>query len=171
MAYPDHLISRAHKRITRRTGDITVSTVANTWEELAAEPGGPGTGGLDLTLAQVEAGDDVEVWLVAMLSGAAVTSYLDVRTMVGGLPITSVASEAAAVATVPPHSSWYAEASRTITLGPPKILTLGAADIVDGAVTLRPYIANSATTARVVYAGTNYDFTFAARVLGPAQAN
>lgn len=166
MAYPRFNRSRQFKQVSRNAGSMTVSTVANVWEELAAESGGPGTGGFDLTLKEVQPGDVLEAGFSTFLGNQAGAMMLDVRTMVSGTPVSSLSN----ISLNSLGSPWYATASQLIHLGAPIFYTVGAPDLLNNTCTLRPYVLGQTTTARTVYADATYRFQFWVRNNGPAQA-
>lgn len=170
MAYPRFQLSRNFKFVTRSAGDITVNTSAGTWEELAAETGGPGTGGFDLALA-CQVGDVIEGGFAALVQSVAVDLLLDIKTIVSSAPVNSFVTQGANDAVAPPYGPWYAPGATTVHFGAPMHYTVVSGDIASGLVTFRPYATTLAATSRTVYAGSNHLFQFFVKNLGPVDPN
>jgi hypothetical protein len=171
MAYPRSRASRAHKKVERTAGSVTLNAAATTaWEEVAAESGGPGTGGFDIVLAG-QVGDDVEVAMSALLGNEAVTVFFDIAFMVSGAPAGWVgATGASGDAGV---QAWRCEsgAFQKANGGDLKTLTSGLI-ATTGLITLRPYFrAGTAATAKTLFASAANPFRWWAKNLGPPDPN
>lgn len=161
MAYPRFRQSRAHKRIRYVSGSITLNQTA--WTDLVA------AGALDIVL-RAQVGDDLEYGLSGIIGNTAVESYFDVVTVVSGAPVNSFA-QAGPVVPIGTGaygvSGWYTSASRQDTLSGSAWYTVVAGDLSGGKVTLRPRYADSAATARTLFASANNPFLLTAKNLGP----
>lgn len=124
------------KKATFDSGSPSISST--TWAEAASATGGPGPGGWDLTLSEVQAGDEIRFGLRALISNAAPVMLLDVATVVGGT-LTNAFSKAGAFTTAVSPTFLYVPGGVTenvLTEFPP--YTVVAGDIENGwDVTLR----------------------------------
>ena len=165
MAYPRFIRSKQLKKIHDVAGDITVSANA-TWEELAGESGGPGSGGLDIELTENQAGDIVQVTMGVKANSAAVVLDFDVASIVSSSPVNYVSTGTATAGGIPGLNcatgvDAYVSASM--------FFELQAGDLSGLSLTLRPYVRGSSATTRVVNANSTTGLHFAAVNLGPAQ--
>lgn len=170
MAYPRGQLSRNFKFVSRNAGDITVNTPINTWQELAAETGGPGTGNFDLIIS-AQIGDVIACGVNMLVQSTAVDLFLDFKTMVSGSPVNSVVAQGLTATTTPPYGPWYAAASTLSRLAGDILYTVTTSDVPSGLVTFRPYVATATATNRLVYAGANHLLQFSIKNLGPAKPN
>jgi hypothetical protein len=166
MTYPRHQLSRAFRYLTNSAGHITVNTPANTWQELAAESGGPGTGVFDLTI-EAEVGDVIEGGFQALISNSTPDLYMDIKTIVAGAPVGSFVAQGATSATAPPCGPWFAPASTYQRFVGSHFYTILSGDIATGRVTFRPYAMGLSATNRLVFANTDTGFMFYVKNLGP----
>jgi hypothetical protein len=165
MAYPRFRRARAHRITT--IAALTPNATAIT--EFATLSGGPGTGGYDITLGEVQVGDVLEATLVARLDGAAVYVGIDIATIVSGAIVNwygdglsaSLASSAGVNAWLVPNLANRYPISGSVWR------TVVSGDInSSGQVVSRLYVANSAATARQ-FMGTG---RLMVKNLGPVQA-
>lgn len=164
MAYPRHRLARAHKFVTRTSGDLTLNSTS--WADL------PGVGtSLDIVLA-AQVGDTIEVGVSMALGGNTVYSFMNVATIVAAAVVNYVIA-------VPSSSSgagvkaWQqtGNVASDAGLGGSVMYTLVAGDISAGTVTLRPRY-RTGTAANKTLNGTAADpFHFWAKNLGPQDPN
>lgn len=169
MSYPRHQLARAFKKVSRTTGDLTVNTPLGTWQELAAETGGPGTGGLDIVLA-AQVDDVIEVGMSAIWGNEAVVGYLDVAFIVSAAVAGYVGGAGgAAEAGVP---AWRASASVFGPVAGGDLKTVTAPLLTAaGTLQLRPYVRTGTVGNRTLFASADNPFKWWAKNLGPSDPN
>lgn len=145
-------------------GNITANQTS--WGELAAETGGPGTGGLDMVLSGVAAGDIVEVSLGAYLNSAATYVYLDIATIVSAAAVNYFGAVTGA-STGDGCVCWAAITSREETVGGTVAYALVSGDISSSTVTLRPWMRTSAATNRTIFGVAADPMFLSAKVFRP----
>lgn len=168
MAHPRYRLSRAHRKIERTTGNITLNGAATTvWEEVAAESGGPGTGLFDITL-EAQVGDDIEVGMSSLLGTEAVTIYLDVAFIVSAAAVGYVGGTGASGDSG--IQSWRGDGGLFQKLSGGDIKTVTSPLITTtGHIVLRPmFRVGTSATARTLYATTVNPFRWWVKNLGPA---
>lgn len=154
----------AHKSISYSTGNITVNTSG--WEELAAETGGPGTGGFDLTLIAA-AGDVLVASVVSRWNNEAVNGYLDVVTRVSGANTNWFSGGGGG--THRGIAAWYGTASSPMSIGGGMPYTVVAGDVVSNQVTCRLMTRTETATNKILVADPTSSFRFMVENIGPAQ--
>lgn len=164
MGSPRFNRSRQHKYVVT-TADITVNTPAQTWQEVAAETGGPGSGLLDMALDECQEGDVILASMVGFMTNASVDTYFDFKSMVSGSPVSSWVAAGTNVAVGNPSGPLYAIAGVYMQVAGGLRYTLQAGDIVDGLVTIRPFVATYTAVSRAIYNRAQ----FAVENIGPAQ--
>jgi hypothetical protein len=112
------------------TTDVTAAT-SLTWVEIAAGSGGPGTGGLDLTITAV-AGDVIDVHFggVFGLTGTSPGADMDLLSVNSGARISGSGNGI---------SSWMTRAAANNGVSLWYTYTVVAADLAGGQIKLRPY--------------------------------
>lgn len=170
MSYPRHQRSRTHKYSSLSAGNITVNTVANTWEQLATESGGPGAGLLDIVVSECQVGDVLRVEPTFLVGTEAVAASFDFKTIVSSSPVNSWVTQGASVSTAPANGPWHAAASVWSPIRGGLNYTVQSGDLSSGTVTIRPYVATASATNRTVYAGSTYLLQWSVENLGPVQA-
>jgi hypothetical protein len=149
-----------YARYKRTSGNITLAASLNVWANVDT--------GSDLTL-NASTGDVIEIVISALLQSAAVETFFDVVTLVGGSPVNSFGFDA------PPQNpgtsfgiaGWYVNQNVQFGLSSSAFRTLVAGDISSGTVTLRLRYAGTANTARTMSAAASQPFELWARNHGP----
>lgn len=163
MAYPRFQRARTMKKKRLDTGDVTLS--GDVWSAVDT--------GLDLVLDAVQPGDELVFGLSAQFDSEAVAAYLNVVTVVGGLPYRGFA-EADLVKPFAPAGfvglpGFYAPASTVVGLcleTPPYTVVSG--DVSNGQVSLRlVYALATSGTDRTLSASTDRPVDVWAYNLGP----
>jgi hypothetical protein len=134
--------------IKRTGGSITCNQTS--WGELAAETGGPGTGGLDLDMTGLQAGDIVEVCISGLAASAATYLYLDVATIVSGSPVNYFGGVTGA-STGDGVMCWTAVTGREDPFGGCVSYVVQSGDLTAGAIKLRPWMRTSSATNRTLF--------------------
>ena len=140
-------LSAVTARATQVGGDITLANTGSTSAELAAATGGPGTGGLDVTITAAS-GDVIQLAIVAQISQSTIAGSpkqvgLDLATMVSGSVVNWVGQSAGTMAgtnnglvcTSLPLSAAYIVADLSVAT----LYTVQAGDVSAGTVKFRPY--------------------------------
>lgn len=138
--------------IKRTAGNITANST--TWTELAAETGGPGTGGFDLDFTGCAAGDILEVNLSYYANNAATYFYVDFATIVSSSPVNYIGSGQVTSSTGDGVSGLAAIASREETKAGTVRYAIVSGDLSAGALKVRPYFRTSSATDRTIFAVT-----------------
>jgi hypothetical protein len=162
MAYPRYRRSRQVVKARRTSGSITLNSTS--WANVDT--------GLDLTLKGVQVGDEIAYGMSGLISAATPYVWLDVVTIVSGVPVNSFARRAA-VETSPGTqgvSGWWADDDVIATVsGEAPPYTVVSGDLVAGAITLRLRYAQDAAVNRLLNADMTYPLDVWAMNLGPVQ--
>lgn len=148
-----------YKTATRTSGSISLTATAITNVDT----------GLDLTLANVQAGDVVEYGWNALFEDNTQAVGFDVYTVVGGSPVNPFgAGLSASLASTVGVPAWFVGGQAiNKTNGIPQQRTLVSGDISAGSVTLRLRYAKSSATARSLNATANIPLSVWARAFRP----
>jgi len=149
---------------------ITASSItanATTWQELAAETGGPGTGNLDLNFTGVQAGDIVEVSLSALYSNAATYIHIDFATIVSAAPVNYFGSGQITSSTGDGVMSYMGITSREHSVGGTVAYAVVSGDLTAGALKIRPYFRTSSATNRTIFGVAANPFHLSGKVFRP----
>jgi hypothetical protein len=140
-AIPNSFWSRA----TGVAGSITLNNTA-AFAEVAAASGGPGTGGLDLTIAAAS-GDVIQVSGVWEMSGATVGVAFDVASIVTGSAVNWIGQSSGSNAN---NGLMVYPSAFTGVLGFSVLYTVQSGDISGGNIKLRLYYLSFAATNRLL---------------------
>lgn len=151
--------------IKRTGGNITANST--TWTELAAETGGPGTGGFDLDFTGVSAGDILEVSLSYYANNAATYFYVDFATIVSSSPVNYIGSGQVTSSTGDGVSGMAAITGREETKAGTVRYAVVSGDLSAGALKIRPYFRTSSATDRTIFAVTADPFHLSGIVFRP----
>lgn len=163
MAYPDYVVSRAFVTKRRTAGNVALTTT----------PAAVDAAGLDIVLKDCQVDDVIEYVLSALWNNDAASAKADVVTVAGSpaAAVSSFASDGGAPPTggaSPTVSAWYGTPSAYVNAGGSAFYRLKAADLTDGAVTLR-LLAWGTSGAKTIFASAEYPLVVAARNIGPVQ--
>jgi hypothetical protein len=132
---------------TQIGGDITGLGSVTTWQEIAAQTGGPGTGGLDLSIAA--AVGDVLLCINSVAVGTtATTKCFDFLSVNNGSVTISGANLTAADFGV---GGWEIQSSNQNSGGSDYLYTVVAGDISGGNVKMRPYVRTTTATGTTLF--------------------
>lgn len=160
MAYPRFRRSRAHKTVRRTSGHISFTSA--TWVNLDT--------GLDIVL-DAQVGDVIEAHPNGMWQSQAVSSYMDICTVVAGSPVNSFATASAPSGTNEGVPGWFGNTGAFQPISGGAAYTLQAGDIEYGQVTLRIRVRSASATSKTVNAVADSAFMWYAKNLGPADPN
>jgi hypothetical protein len=124
------------------------------------------TGALDVTIPAV-VGDVILVGLNALSNNAAVHGRLDAATLSSGGALVNYVSSGNNVQKLYGVNGWTAIQSLFTAIGPARAYTVKAEDLVGGNVTFRLIGKTDTSTAKIIYATANYNFSFSAQNIGP----
>jgi hypothetical protein len=156
MAYPRFRKARAHKLLTRTSGDITANST--TWANLDT--------GLDMTVP-ASIGDTIRYGMSAYVNGEAVALAVQPATLVSGALVSWFGGGEPTTTTGTGVSGWFVEASVTGRIGPPVMLVVVAGDISSGKVTVRLRYRTGSASAKTVQASTTTPLQVWMENIGP----
>lgn len=144
------------QKIKRTTGDIAISG-STAWQDVVS------AGGLDLTLAGVAAGSEIEFIPNFLVNSTGSVSFsFDVATIVSGSPVNYFGGSGGG--TENGMVGWFVPATAAFfSVSGAAFYTLQAGDISSGNVTLRLRVRAGSTTSRSILASTTNPLLVAAR--------
>lgn len=158
MAYPRFLRSRQMVKARRTSGNLTLNSTS--WANVDT--------GLDLTLNEVQVGDEIVYGIGGLANNEAVFLYFDVATIVSAAPVNYFGT--AGGASDNGVVGWFCASGAYVGFGGlSHPYTIQAGDLTDGSVTLRLRYRTQTAGNRVVRAVSTDPLDVWAMNLGPLQ--